>query len=99
MVDSRACTFTVSAVFMLSILNDRNVKIIDDKTEKRFYIVPTAWIKHGGVQKNLEIISAMMAGVESIMLLGDCIAEEGLDKRLCALAKLAISGRHCSHSL
>ena len=39
-----------------------------------------------------------MAGIETIMLVDDCIAEEGLDKRRSALAKPAISGRHRSHS-
>ena len=40
-----------------------------------------------------------MAGIETIMLVNDCIAEEGLDKRRDALTKLAISGCHFSHSL
>ena len=39
-----------------------------------------------------------MAGVESIMVIDDCIAEEGLDKMCSTLVKLAISGHHRSRS-
>ena len=65
----------------------------------RFHIIPPAWIKRAGLQKTLETISVILAGIESIMLIDDCIAEEGLDKKCSALAKLAISGCHRSHSL
>ena len=40
-----------------------------------------------------------MAGIDCIILIDECIADKGLDKRRSAFAKLAISGRHRNHSL
>ena len=57
------------------------------------------FIKCGDVQKFCEIISPMIAGVLWIILIDDCNAEEGLDKRRSALAKHAIPDHQCSHSL
>ena len=66
---------------------------------KQFHIIPPTWINRFGLQKILESISVTLAGVKSIILIDDCFAKIGLDRRRSALAILAILGRHRSHSL